>query len=239
MKWGIREGMVVKGADGERLGTVVRCTDEGFVVERGLFFPKALLARYEDVTGIRDDELQLARRRPELSECELSDAPGREIRIRNEGERRDAFAPDTEPRTVRVPLAEEIARPQVVAKQVGQVRIRKRVVTEMKTFTLPVRREELEIERLGGRDEVVPATARAEGGGPAREGPTFEEQTLVIPLYEEVIEFEVKPVLYEEVRITKHVSRKDEEARTTVRREVANVERQGEVPQDADKTHVH
>ena len=36
----VRNGMFVMGTQGERIGKVIRCNDETFVVEKGVFFPR-------------------------------------------------------------------------------------------------------------------------------------------------------------------------------------------------------
>jgi hypothetical protein len=63
---GIREGMVVRSADGEKLGKVFAVGDDAFHIEKGLFFPKDYVARFTDVTDIRDGEIILAHGRDSL-----------------------------------------------------------------------------------------------------------------------------------------------------------------------------
>lgn len=52
-----------------------------------------------------------------------------------------------------VPIREERLDVSKQTVQVGEIRIHKRVITENKTFTVPVRREEVYIERIPARDE--------------------------------------------------------------------------------------
>jgi hypothetical protein len=89
---GIHDGMTVHGADGKKLGTVVQCADDMFVIEKGFFFPKDFVARYEQVAEVREDEVHLA-----------SESAGIEARRRaeepvGEGERpaRDIGEPERE-----------------------------------------------------------------------------------------------------------------------------------------------
>src|SRR5512142_2773026 len=56
---GINEGMTVRSIDGEKLGKVVACRADEFVIEKGFFFPKDYLARYQDVADVRDGEVML------------------------------------------------------------------------------------------------------------------------------------------------------------------------------------
>lgn len=64
----IREGMVVRSLDGEKLGRVFAVGDRQFEIEKGLFFPKDYLASYADIQDIRDDEIILSRGRDSLGD---------------------------------------------------------------------------------------------------------------------------------------------------------------------------
>ena len=48
MERDIRVGMTVRSSDGEKLGKVIRCGEDEFVIERGYFFPKDYVARYDE-----------------------------------------------------------------------------------------------------------------------------------------------------------------------------------------------
>ena len=54
-------GRVVRGVDGEKLGRVVQCDEASFVCEKGIFFPRDFVIRYEDVDSITEDEVLLRR----------------------------------------------------------------------------------------------------------------------------------------------------------------------------------
>jgi hypothetical protein len=64
---GIREGMVVHSADGERLGKVRKCDADGFYVEKGFFFPEEHFARYSDVREVRGDDVRLSLAKDQLA----------------------------------------------------------------------------------------------------------------------------------------------------------------------------
>ena len=53
------KGMTVRSADGDRLGTLVAVDDEGFQVEKGIFFPKEYLASFEQVDQISNGDVYL------------------------------------------------------------------------------------------------------------------------------------------------------------------------------------
>jgi hypothetical protein len=65
----VREGMIVRSADGEKLGKVVEAGEDDFLVEKGLFFHKETRIRYDDVSE-RAGELILVSTRAELIEPE-------------------------------------------------------------------------------------------------------------------------------------------------------------------------
>ena len=118
-----------------------------------------------------------------------------------------------ERRTVELREDELHARKQMV--EVGEVEIRKEVVTEMRTIEVPVTREELVVERRPAGQ----APDRPAGGG----------ETIRVPLREEEVTIEKRPVVYEEVEVGKREVRDTERVAREVRREVADVEAAGDV----------
>ena len=125
-----------------------------------------------------------------------------------------------------VELAAEELIPEKRLREVGQIRITKVVRTEVKHFSVAVRREELHVERVA----VAPEQAREGGGLTALEA--FEEGTVVIPLYEEQVEVLTRPRVWQEVRVSKRIEEATHEVRATMRREEARVEEAGEVALD-------
>jgi hypothetical protein len=69
----IADGMVVRSADGEKLGKVVACDASGFVIEKGVFFPKDFTATYGEILDVRDGEIYLARSRTEYMDWPRED----------------------------------------------------------------------------------------------------------------------------------------------------------------------
>ena len=76
---GILEGMTVYDAEGQVLGEVVSLDADGFLVEKGLVFPKETFVRYEDVAGVSGHEVQLSRSEERMAFADESE------RIRNAG----------------------------------------------------------------------------------------------------------------------------------------------------------
>jgi uncharacterized protein (TIGR02271 family) len=230
MQWDVREGMFVRTADGEKLGTVIRCGGDTFVVEKGLFLPRDYVLRYEDIADVRSGEVLLRLEREDI----VADP------VTREATRREVVAMPTafgEPQEVVVELAHEEAIPHTVIREQGQFRIRKVVRTEVRHFEVPVRREELVVERLPV--EAGPLSRQegeAELLGDAR---PFEEASFIITLREEQVEFTKTAKVWQEVRVSRATRLEERQVRTTVRRELADVEERGEVLHDGPVDGLH
>ncbi|MFP2909326.1 hypothetical protein ACLESD_30650 [Pyxidicoccus sp. 3LFB2] len=69
----VREGMVVRSIDGEKLGKVFAVGDGEFHIEKGLFFPKDYIVRYSEVSDIRAGEIILNHGKEALSTLSRDD----------------------------------------------------------------------------------------------------------------------------------------------------------------------
>jgi uncharacterized protein (TIGR02271 family) len=125
-------------------------------------------------------------------------------------------------------------------REAGALRIRKVVHTEMKEFRIPVRREELHVERVPAdrleSGEGTPGTGTLEGLG---SGVPFTEGTVVIPLREERVEFTKSAYVWQEVHLHKQAQEELTQVRTQVRREVAEVSESGKVAHDGPLDGLH
>jgi uncharacterized protein (TIGR02271 family) len=54
----VEEGMPVTSTDGQKIGKVIRCDDDSFVVEKGALFHKDYELRYEYISDIKDGEIE-------------------------------------------------------------------------------------------------------------------------------------------------------------------------------------
>jgi uncharacterized protein (TIGR02271 family) len=116
----------------------------------------------------------------------------------------------------RLQLREEELEVETERVQVGEVRLRKEVVTEQRNVEVPVTHEEVVIERHAAAD-----------GEPA-EGAIGEGEEVRIPLMEEEVRVEKTPIVREEVSIRKRQVQDTERVSETVRREEARIEGQGD-----------
>jgi len=236
MKEQLREGMVVHSADGERLGKIVRCGPDGFVIEKGFVFKKDYVARYDDVAELSEDGLILSRTKDELTlEGEGSAKPIErdESLIERVEEkvglgskkRAAAAAPVEAPRAtvaeeIRVPIKEEEISTSKELHEAGRVRVHKDVETEVTEVTVPVTREEVHVQR-------VPVAEGAQARTAANE-PSFGETTVTVPVYEEQVEITKRPVVREEIVITKEVHQEEQTIEATTRKEKVDIEEEGE-----------
>jgi len=176
----IREGMVVRGTDGEKLGKVKSISGDEFIIEKGLLFKEDFTARCENITDVQGDEI--------------------------------TYAAQARQDEVRMPLAEEQLLVEKQAKQAGEVKIHKEVVTEEKQVAVPVQREEVVVERTPV-NEARPAAVDA-----------FVEHDIAVPVMEEEVRVTKQPVVREEVRVRKEPVQEQRAASAEVRREEAHVD---------------
>lgn len=245
MRSRVTEGMAVRSTDGQKLGRVVACQPGGFVVEKGFLFPRDTLVSYERITNIADGEVILSLTQEELREPvaragsagataratvssmteEVKEAAHRAKEAitgttttgHNGGSTRETLAAFGTAGEIRVPLVEE----EIIATKridtIGEIHVKKQVITEEKQITVPVMREVIRVER-------VPVSHEAHA-----EDRPFEEASFDIPVREEHVMVEKHPVVHEELRLNKEVERVEETAKATVRRERAEVETTGTV----------
>ena len=116
----------------------------------------------------------------------------------------------------KVPLREEelVARRETHA---GSIEVEKHVETEERTIDVPVSHTEVEIER-----RTVRETAGMPGG-------TVAEGETRIPIMEEEVHVEKRPVVKEEIVVRQHPKTEVEHHTETIRREVAEVHTEGDV----------
>lgn len=205
----IREGMEVRSSDDKKVGKVLRCEADSFVIEKGLLFHKDYAAPYSLVKELRGDTIILAALEVDMKTGTYK--PEQPLAGQGmAGAPIGAGAHVTE--ETRVPLVEEEIDVAKRTRRAGEVEVRKEVVTETKHIEVPVKREEVKVER-------VPAD-RPVSAGEAR----FQGETVRVPIEEEEIEIKKRPVVREEVRVTKERRQEQRTATAQTRKEVADIE---------------
>ena len=112
---------------------------------------------------------------------------------------------------LRVQRTEEELRAGTREREAGAMRVRKRVRTDREQIRVPKRREEVHVERV-----------------PVEEGTASEadigEDEVVVPVTEEEIVTEKRPVVKEELRVRKDVVQDEEVVEEDVRREEVDID---------------
>jgi uncharacterized protein (TIGR02271 family) len=129
-------------------------------------------------------------------------------------EGRDVSGPTTDEAMTR---SEEELRVGTARREAGRARLRKYVVTEQVTRTVPVQREEVRVEREPITDENVDAAMR---------GPEISEEEHEVVLHEEEPVVEKRAVPKERVRMTKDAVTDEETVSEEVRKE--RIEEEGD-----------
>src|SRR3954453_16989505 len=111
--------------------------------------------------------------------------------------------------------SEEELRIGTMEREAGRVRLKKYVVEDEVTQTVPVRREEVRIER-----EPIPDANR----GDALDGPAISEEEHEVVLHEEEVVAEKRAVPKERVRLEKDVQTDEQTVSETVRQERVDVQ---------------
>lgn len=130
---------------------------------------------------------------------------------RRRGARTDTVA---EPGARTLEAREEEVRVRKRPVQTGEAEVRKEVRTEHRSVDVPVKKEELVIER------------HAVGRHPAS-GPIGENERVRIPLSEEQVDVEKRTVATEEVTVGKRVKEDEEHVDATLRKENIKVDKRG------------
>jgi uncharacterized protein (TIGR02271 family) len=119
---------------------------------------------------------------------------------------------------LRVRRVEEELKVGTREREAGAVRVRKRVVTDHETIVVPKKRVEVTVEHVPVEGEAISAE---EGSAKPEIG---EEEEIVVPVVEEEVVVEKRPVVKEEIRIRKEVVEDSEVVEEDVRREEVEVD---------------
>lgn len=144
-----------------------------------------------------------------------------------------------EARTIQ--LREEVLQPRKYPVEIGEVSIRKVVVTEERTITVQVMREELIIERRSISTDSTDSVSTSDQLSNSPDLPDNQDQpigqlveigegeVIRIPIRTEQVMIEKRPVVIEELVVGKRHIQETKRFSGTVQREVPHVEREGNV----------
>ncbi len=219
MAFNLRNEMTVRSQEGDKLGKIIDFSGDRIIIEKGFFFPKDFIVPVSQIETVSGDEVYL-KWGTELVETQYDESYGAgAYQSETAGEDwRDYERPPQQASEseTSVPLKEERVNVESRGmRERGRVRIHKTVKTEDKHFTVPVRREEIRVER-----EPVQGEARAASG-------EFGEQDVSVPVREEQIEVTKRPVETERIHLRKEAHTDEQEVREQVRKEQAEVREEG------------
>jgi uncharacterized protein (TIGR02271 family) len=137
---------------------------------------------------------------------------GRDLARDEGGPGHDTSGPNTDEAMTR---SEEELRVGTAEREAGRVRLKKYVVEEQVSQTVPVRREEVRVER-----EPITDANRGE----ALDGPAISDEEHEVVLHEEEVVTEKRAVPKERVRLEKDVETSEETVSETVRSEQIEVD---------------
>jgi uncharacterized protein (TIGR02271 family) len=207
-------------ADGDTIGDVVEVnpdfivceTDGGFLglgEHRRYFVPRNFVAREEQ------DDWYLSIDKDEIESKNWTNAPTTS-QFGGEWSGGDyaGETTDTQGRT-RLRRYEEDVNVDKVQRAAGEVVVNKRVVEEVKTIEVPVRREEVHVERRPV-DDNSPVSAFS--------NEAFTEDSIRVPVMAEEVEVRKVARPVEEIEITKSAVDENRNVDTTVRREEFDID---------------
>jgi uncharacterized protein (TIGR02271 family) len=208
----ITAGWNVYGSDDEKLGTVAEVGGNYLVVEKGLVFVKDVYVPTNAVERIdeTDQAVWLNVPKDEVESMGWDHAPS--------GGSWNTWTPSGSAGhdRQRMTLHEEELDARKTAHKAGEVEVRKDVVQEHRTMDVPVTREEVHVRQ-------VPADRPASHA----EASFKEGETIRVPVTEEEVEVTKRPRVTGEVEVEKVARPGTERAAATVRKETADVSREG------------
>ena len=221
-------GATVVDIDGDKIGRVDEIylgqdtnAPEWALVHTGLFGTRSTFVPLRDAQPVGDDL------RVPFAKAQVKDAPavepGRELSPSQEAELYRHYgladargtAGDEAATDDAMTRSEEHLRVGTRTEQTGRARLRKYVVTENVTQTVPVQREEVRIER----EPITDANLDQ-----ALDGPTIAEEEHEVVLHEEVPVVTKQAVPVERVRLETDTVTDEHQVDETVRREEIEVE---------------
>ncbi|CAN5774180.1 hypothetical protein BH24CHL6_BH24CHL6_08630 [soil metagenome] len=228
------QGYELYDASGDKVGDIIEVNPDYLMVEfeggllemlglnepRRMYVPRDAIAREDgerwflNIEKDRLEEQQSWANRPEGSRYDESyarDEYSDEHRSTSEGERG----------RTRLVRHEEELDVDKVSRQRGEVTVDKHVVEETKTVEVPVRREEIHVDRHPV-DGSADATRSASGD--LQSGEAFTEDSITVPLMEEDVEVRKVARPVEEIEISKTHSEDTRRVDETVRREEFDVD---------------
>ncbi len=226
------EDIELHDADGDEIGNVVEINPDFIVAQTssgflGLGEPKLYYIPRSYVTREEGDDWYLSVTKDQLESMQWNDAPTESAW--SEDWREGRLTAERGRGQTRLRRYEEELAADKVERDAGEVVVNKRVVEDTKTIEVPVRREEVHIER-----RPVSGEAYTEG---SVDDQAFTEDSIRMQVVEEDVEVRKVARPVEEIEISKTQVEDTKTVQGTVRREEFDVDdsvRRGDVDIDAN-----
>ena len=207
-------------ADGDEIGNVVEINPDFIVAQAstgflGLGEPRIYFIPRSYVDREEGDDWYLSIDKDEIESMGWTQAPGELAWSQDWQEGR--VDTETGRGQTRLRRYEEDVEVDKVQREAGEVVVSKHVVEETKTFEVPVRREEVHVERRAITDENAGATTGEAAGA-------FTDETIRVQVMEEDVEIRKVARPVEEIEITKSATEETRKVDTTVRREEFDID---------------
>jgi len=220
--WEIDHGWHVYGADGGKIGDVDNVHPYYLVVGRGLIFHTEHYVPVSAITNVERDSVYLNVSSKEIGELGWDTVPDfRGAGIEPAPTDIDAGVTDdytdllNSSEQVTMPIVEETLDVEKRGIDRGSVRVQKDVATTSQSFDIPLHEEDLRVVRHRIEREDVTSEIPADA---------FIEMEIEIPIRGEEIEVHKRPVVREQVVISKVVRERTRQVTETLRREELHVE---------------
>lgn len=232
----------LKDSDGDKIGNVVEVNPDFIVVQAqsgflGLGEPKNYFIPREYVSSEDDDEWTLSIDKDEIGSQNWTNAPSQSAWSNDwqsgqytgdYGQMSGDMGTDRQSMTqgttdaqgrTRLRRYEEDVDVNKVQRDAGDVVVNKRVVEDTKTIEVPVRREEVHVERRPVDDQTPVGV-----GADSFSNEAFKEDSIRVPVMEEDVEVRKVARPVEEIEITKTPTEDTRQVDTTIRREEFDVD---------------
>lgn len=216
------EHYTLRDTDGDKIGDIVEVNPDFVIAESdggflGLGERRTYYVPRTAVTRSEDTDWYLSIDKDEIEAMGWLNPPTGSMWSTDDWQSKYGYQDDraSHQDAMRMIRYEEDLEATTVQRQAGEVTVRKDVVEETRTIEVPVRREEVHVERRPVTDAAV---------GDSSQPFTGQEQTLRVPVMEEQVEVRKVARPVEEVVVTKTGTQETRQVSDTVRKEQFEVE---------------
>ena len=219
----IGRGWAVYDTSGDKIGDVADVGANYLLVQKGLLFIKDIYIPTSEIRDVdaNDQRAYLGVAKDDIDSLGWENPPvaGDDATASTSDYMTGADQTVADEDRQRLQLHEEELQAQTRREQAGEVQVSKRVVEEQQSLEVPVTHEEVEVRRVRVDRDASDVEPAFQGDG----------ETIRVPVTAETVEVTKQPRVVEEIEITKRPVTERQQVSETVRREEADVTREGDV----------